>query len=125
MTPPRPPSEPSPPSQDSEQEFEQELEEVEQALVALKQRYTQVQTDQRRQAQLQQRLEELSQQQPNNRQPEMKAEIRRIKQQLEVLEVNLESQLLSWNSLKEPFWQAVRFGGLGIVVGWILKSCVG
>ncbi|MGL4619237.1 MAG: DUF2203 domain-containing protein, partial [Chroococcidiopsis sp.] len=45
--------------------------------------------------------------------------------QLETIEVNLESQLFSWGSLKAPFWQAVRFGGLGVIVGWILKSFTG
>ncbi|GAC1482640.1 MAG: hypothetical protein NVS2B14_21410 [Chamaesiphon sp.] len=49
--------------------------------------------------------------------------MKQIQDQIETLEVNLESQLFSWGSLKEPFWQAVRFGGLGVVVGWILKSC--
>jgi len=53
----------------------------------------------------------------------LKVELRQIKEQLEAIEINLESQLFSLGSLKEPFWQAVRFGGLGVVVGWILKSC--
>jgi len=119
-----PPSVPSSRSSpDPEGEFEQELAEVEQALQLLKERYNQVNTDRQQQAQLQQRLQELNHQQHQQRLPEIKAELQQIKQRLEVLELNLESQLFSWKSLREPFWQAVRFGGLGIVVGWILKSC--
>ncbi|MCA1993960.1 MAG: DUF2203 domain-containing protein, partial [Coleofasciculus sp. S288] len=62
--------------------------------------------------------------QSNNRQA-LQAELKRIKEELETIELNLESRLFSWGSLKEPFWQAVRFGGLGVVIGWILKSCAG
>ena len=121
----KPPQQPSEPSPLAEQEFEQELASIERSLVALKERYTQVQTDRRRQAQLQQRLNELNQELDQQQLPEIKLELRQIKQQLQVLEVNLESQLFSWNTFKEPFWQVVRFGGLGVVVGWILKSCAG
>jgi len=51
----------------------------------------------------------------------LKAELRQIKEQLEAIEKLRKPAVLG--SLKEPFWQAVRFGGLGVVVGWILKSC--
>ncbi|MEB3181270.1 MAG: hypothetical protein VKL59_19880 [Nostocaceae cyanobacterium] len=119
-----PPQEPSSRSSpDPEGEFEQELEEVEQALRLLKERYNQVKTDSQEQAQLQQRLQQFNQPQRQQRLREINAELQEIKQRLEVLELNLESKLFSWKSLREPFWQAVRFGGLGIVVGWILKSC--
>ncbi len=104
-------------------EFEQSLLDVEQSLVALKQRYTQVQQDLGRQADLQQRAIQVGQELRKNQLPQLKVELRQIKEQLEAIEINLESQLFSWGSLKEPFWQAVRFGGLGVVVGWILKSC--
>lgn len=107
-------------------EFEQELSEVERSLLALKERYEQVQRDQQRQAQLQHRREQIrrSGRQTRN-QPALKAELRQIQEQLETIELNLESQLFSWSAFKEPFWQAVRFGGLGIVIGWLLKSCAG
>lgn len=118
-----------PPSESSESdaqipdEFERSLFEVELALDALKQRYAQVQRDRQQQAELQQRLKQVQQQLHDRRLPQLKTELKQIKQQMEALEINLESQLFSWSSLKEPFWQAIRFGGLGIVVGWILKSC--
>jgi DNA repair exonuclease SbcCD ATPase subunit len=119
----KPPKEPSVPlSQENQnQDFEQELLELEQAIVALKERYNQVQADKFHQRELQQRLKQLR----YSQQPKRKAELKQIKQQLEVLEINLESQLFSWGSLKEPFWQAVRFGGLGVIIGWLLKSVAG
>ncbi|MEI6444825.1 MAG: hypothetical protein WCO29_17250 [Nostocales cyanobacterium ELA583] len=104
-------------------DFAQELEEVETSLRFLKDRYIQVQQDQQQKAQWQQELKNLKQ---NRKQtPEIKAELTRIQKQLETLEINLESQLFSWTSLKRPFWQAVRFGGLGVIIGWLLKSWVG
>lgn len=130
MKPPQEPSEPSdcaePDSQPVDLEgFERSLEDVEQLLGALKQRYAQVQHDWQRQVELQQRLNQVKKQLRRTQVSKLKVELRQIKEQLEVIEVNLESQLFSWGSLKEPFWQAVRFGGLGIIIGWILKSCAG
>ena len=110
-----------------EQEFEQEVLELERSLQSLKERYTQIQDDQSRQNALQQRLGQVQRDLRRTRsqeiRQELQAEMKQIRQQLDALEVALESQLLSWNSLKDVFWQAVRFGGLGVVVGWILKSC--
>jgi formylmethanofuran dehydrogenase subunit E len=111
------------PEENPQLDFEQELEEVETSLRFLKDRYAQVQKDQQQKAQWQQESKNLKQ----NRQqtPEMKAELTRLQKQLEAIEINLESQLFSWTSLKRPFWQAVRFGGLGVIIGWLLKSWVG
>ncbi|TBR59945.1 hypothetical protein BLD44_021820 [Mastigocladus laminosus UU774] len=119
------PQKPSEPPQEDNQEldFEQELLEVERSLVALKERHQQVVRDRRQQKQLQYKLYKLSQDQKPT--PEIEAELRQIQQQLEVLEVCLESQLFSWRVFREPFWQAIRFGGLGVIIGWILKSCAG
>ncbi|MBD0342554.1 MAG: DUF2203 domain-containing protein, partial [Microcoleus sp. Co-bin12] len=55
----------------------------------------------------------------------LKQELREIEKELETIELNLESRLFSWTSIIGPFWQAVRFGGLGILIGWILKSYAG
>ncbi|MBD0268408.1 MAG: hypothetical protein ICV77_08950 [Cyanobacteria bacterium Co-bin8] len=52
-------------------------------------------------------------------------EIKALQQQAEDLEMALTSQVFSWQQLKEPFWQAIRFGGLGLVVGWLLRGCAG
>ncbi len=118
-------SEPNQPDSDAD-EFEQALSDVERDLQALKERYEQVQRDRKRQAELQHRREQIrnSPRQSSDRQA-LQAELKQIKEQLETIELNLESRLFSWGSLKEPFWQAVRFGGLGVVIGWILKSCAG
>ncbi|MBD2120074.1 TRAFs-binding domain-containing protein [Trichocoleus sp. FACHB-262] len=132
-------SSPSPPEPDAElthadessgtfdQEFAEAVQELERSLQSLKERYTQIQDDQSRQNNLQQRLDQvqrdLRQTRSQEVRQELQAELKQIRQQLDALEVALESQLLSWNSLKDVFWQAVRFGGLGVVVGWILKSC--
>ncbi len=103
-------------------EFEQELEELETDLRLLKERYAQVQQDQQKKAQWQQELK--NPQQNKNQTPEIKEELKRIQKQLRVLELNLESQLFPWNSLKRPFWQVVRFGGLGVIIGWLLRSWI-
>lgn len=118
-------SEQNQPDSDAD-EFEQALLEVEQSLQSLRERYAQVQRDRTSRTELQHRREQVRKElrHTSNRQA-LQDDLKQIKDQLETLELNLESQLFSWGSLKEPFWQAVRFGGLGIVVGWILKSCAG
>lgn len=45
-------------------------------------------------------------------------ELKEIAQKLSDLENVLESQLMTM----EPFWSAVRFGGLGLLIGWGLKT---
>lgn len=105
--------------------LEQAIQELEQSLQVLKARYAQVQLDQQRQQELQQRLGEAERAKGPRRNRAAEAEIKQLRQQLEELEVALESQLFSWSGLREVFWQAVRFGGLGIVIGWLLKSLAG
>ncbi|GAP99449.1 hypothetical protein [Leptolyngbya sp. NIES-2104] len=97
--------------------FEQALEKVERSLFDLKDRYAQVQRDEQQLETLQERKANL---QSQRKSLTLKAELREIEQQLEELELNLESRLFSWSGLKEVFWQAVRFGGLGIAIGWSL-----
>jgi hypothetical protein len=96
--------------------FDESLQQVERSLTELKERYAQVQRDQQRQTELQERQAELK----STKTPALQAELRRIEQELETLELNLESQLFSWAGFKEVFWQAVRFGGLGLAIGWSL-----
>ncbi|MGB3207376.1 MAG: DUF2203 domain-containing protein, partial [Crinalium sp.] len=105
------------------------------SLVALKQRYAELQQGIKRQSELQQRAQEVQKEFRQSHLPQLQAELRRIQKQLAEIEVALESCLLSnkdllvlyWQGitqglLSQVFWQAVRFGGLGIVIGWILKS---
>lgn len=122
---PQQPSELNPDTPRDESEFVVALETVERSLAAVKERYTQIQVDRLRQAELGNRREDVRESVRQNPLPQLKKELREIEQELETIELNLESSLFSWGSIKQPFWQAVRFGGLGILLGWILKSYVG
>lgn len=104
--------------------FEQELAEVERSLQDLKARYTQVQQDQQQQAQLQQQRDQIRQALEQGGRSDLKAELKQVQEQIDALEVNLESRLFQWSSLKEPFWQIIRFGGLGVVIGWLLAFVI-
>jgi iron-sulfur cluster repair protein YtfE (RIC family) len=106
-------SEPQPNTQ-----LDQTLAELEEAFGTLQKRFEQVKRDRATQAQLLERQAELEAGDP----PSYPEELQQIQKDLEVIEVNLESHLFKWSTLKEPFWQAVRFGGLGVVLGWFLKS---
>jgi len=122
---PQQPSELNPETPRDECEFVVALETVERSLAAVKERYTQIQVDRQRQAELGHRREDTRESVRQNPTAQLKQELREIEQELESIELNLESSLFSWASIKQPFWQAVRFGGLGILVGWILKSYAG
>jgi chromosome segregation ATPase len=110
-------------------ELDAGIQEAQRSLVSLQERLAQVRRDRQQQQQLEHRRENLRRELRQNRGsnpsrlPELKEELRQIQSQLETLELNLESELFSLSSLKEPFWQALRFGGLGIIVGWLLKAC--
>ncbi|MGD1862230.1 MAG: hypothetical protein ACFB0E_19960 [Leptolyngbyaceae cyanobacterium] len=91
--------------------FDAALSQLEISIQVLRQRFEQAQELQARQRQFEQQ----------QRDPHLSPEaLQQLQQQLHDLEVQLESQLFDWRSLYEPFWQAVRFGGLGIIIGWIL-----
>jgi len=98
------------------EDFAQALDRVERSLQELKIRYIQVDQDQQQQATLQERQQQLK------HQPTLAArsELQQLEAQLEELEFKLESRLFTWHSVKEPFWQIVRFGGLGVLIGWFL-----
>ncbi|MEG3849726.1 DUF2203 domain-containing protein [Microcoleus sp. herbarium19] len=123
---PQQPSELNPETpREDESEFAAAIAAVERSLAALKERYTQIQVDRQRQVELGHRREDVRESVRQNPLPQLKQELREIEQELETIELNLESSLFSWGSIKQPFWQAVRFGGLGILLGWILKSYAG
>ncbi|MFK8182592.1 MAG: hypothetical protein AB8B99_04405 [Phormidesmis sp.] len=52
-------------------------------------------------------------------------ELAQMQDRIEALKVTLESHLLSWREIQEPFWQIIRFGGLGLIVGWFLNEWLG
>ncbi|NEQ48545.1 MAG: hypothetical protein F6K11_00190 [Leptolyngbya sp. SIO3F4] len=97
-------------------DFATALEETDKDFDALRQRYGEV-----RKA-----FEQRSQIQSTITQGHLpKAELTRLKKQLATLEETLENQLMSWNNLKEPFWQVLRFVGLGLVLGWFFRGWFG
>ena len=119
--------------------FVQELAAVEQALADLKYRYRDLQNALRQRVQMEEKREEVQTNQPKDA---LTQELGEINQKIQELSIDLESKLLTdadlqrilrqlyWEALKEGvlrewFWQIVRFGGLGVILGWILKSWAG
>ncbi|MGB3136109.1 MAG: hypothetical protein WBB18_04810 [Nodosilinea sp.] len=51
-------------------------------------------------------------------------EVARLQESVDSFEMELASRVVSWQHLQETFWQAVRFGGLGILTGWGLAWLV-
>lgn len=49
-------------------------------------------------------------------------DVQALQARLEQLEEELADVDMSWAVWVEPFWQAVRFGGVGIIIGWILRA---
>ena len=107
----------SPSSSDQDwQTFDADLTQLETSVAVLRQRFEQQRALLQQQRQIEQQLQR----------PDLSAqEIGNLQHRLEALELQLESQLFDWQALQEPFWQAVRFGGVGIIVGWILKAIAG
>jgi hypothetical protein len=102
-------------------EFDREIAELEAAIFALKQRHADTQLAAQEQVVLTRQRNELKQKKSNH--PEVKQELQMIRSRLAELDLTLESRLLNeWRLMWEPFWQAVRFGGLGILIGWFLAS---
>ena len=102
----------------SDSEMESVLTDVGQSLEELRTRYLQVKQDWQRYSELVNHKEKLGQTKANNFEKEpIKTELRDIEQQISELEIKLESVLLP-----DLFWQAIRFGGLGIAIGWLLKT---
>lgn len=113
------------PQNPDQEEIEEVLVSVEKAIATIQERVAQIKRDRQRQAELKNRIDEVIPQLQQLKSQQLKEELKQLTQELDTIELNLESSLFTWGSLKEPFWQAVRFGGLGIVIGWLLKSCSG
>jgi hypothetical protein len=98
--------------------FLESIAELEAEFQTLRDRYHQVGDADAARAELRQRQKLLK---GRGKSPETKQELAEIAEKLGELEVVLESQLLTM----EPFWTAVRFGGLGVLIGWGLKTWLG
>ncbi|HAC66142.1 MAG TPA: hypothetical protein DCF68_22070 [Cyanothece sp. UBA12306] len=121
-------------SEDEYEEFETALHNTEQSLIKLKERYRQIRQAQQRQAEIQQSLQEIEIEEsvPSS---EWEQEIKTLQEELEELSMILESRLLSPEENQglllaqvffiEAFWQVVRLGGLGVLLGWLLKTLAG
>ena len=104
------------------QQLEQDLQEIKQRLELVRQ----AQIDRTVFDIQQDKLKaDLGKTQNSQDQADLKAQIAQIQTQIEIAEVEIESRLVSWQSFREPFWQIVRFGGLGILLGVLIKSCAG
>lgn len=110
-------------------EVEAQLQQTEQLMQEVRQRFLQIKSRQSDRIALQQQQgdfrAEIGQTDDSDRKVALKTQLDQITEQLEIVEVELESRLISWNSFREPFWQIVRFGGLGVLLGVLLKSCAG
>lgn len=120
-----PPNVPPPESDSAEDELDAELRQIEQSVQELRDRHTQVTTALQAQQTLKVQQARLQHELRQHRTETLKQELAQVKSRMEELELTLESQLFSWGSLSEPFWQAVRFGGLGLLIGWFLRAAVG
>jgi hypothetical protein len=47
-----------------------------------------------------------------------------LQREVDEFELELATQTIGWQHVKETFWQGVRFGGLGVVIGWVLAWIV-
>ncbi len=56
---------------------------------------------------------------------ELKSQLQTVQTQLQEIETSIFSEMITLSIFKEPFWQIVRFSGLGFLLGFFLKSCVG
>ncbi len=112
------------PSNDPQEEddFATALDDVQSSLDQLKQRYTQVIAAQEQRSELRAQYNRTQSELRRHRTQQLKDELKGLKKKLDELDVVLESQLFSWSSVKEPFWMAVRFGGLGVLIGWGVRA---
>jgi hypothetical protein len=102
-------------------EFDLQIAELDRTLSALKHRHADTQLAAQEQVVLTRQHNELKHKGSSH--PEVKQELELIRSRLTELDITLESRLINeWRLMWEPFWQAVRFGGLGIIIGWVLAS---
>lgn len=106
----------------TEIDIETQIINLEASLEKVKQRYQQIKIDSAKRDELIIEKKAVEEELANNHQDSLKSELNYIKNELAEIEVRLESDLFKWSNLSEPFWQAVRFLGIGIVIGWILNN---
>jgi DNA repair exonuclease SbcCD ATPase subunit len=124
----------------NDDDFLVQLGQVETAIAALKYRYRDLNNALQQREKLTQQQAEIEKEQETHPRVELEQQLQEIQRQIQELSIELESRLLNdgelqkilrqlyWQALKqgvlqEWFWQIVRFGGLGVIIGWLLKSC--
>jgi len=116
-------------SPDLWQEIELQIQEAEESLVLVKQKFDEARTTDIDRSDLQIQQQEIEAKLKCKislrQRQELKAEIATIQTQLEDVDTAIAAQLITWSSFKEPFWQIVRFSGLGFLLGVLVKGCVG
>jgi hypothetical protein len=113
--------------------FLSDVAELETKLADLKHRYQQVQTDDTAWTELQARQQVVQSRGQSLASQQELQEIAGLEQVLEnqlltILEQVLENHqaLAGWSNLfHDLFWNTVRFGGLGLLIGWSLKTWLG
>lgn len=128
----------SPLSDPRQQQFEQALYLLEQSLLTLKARYAKVRAGQQAACELEQHRHDLEVKWQMEQLPDLEKELHSLQEQQQALALDLESELLTntqlqtlfWQGLRqgilgEAFWQILRFGGLGLLLGWTLKAWAG
>lgn len=107
----------NPTAGNEETDLDLELDRLAQEIADLKQRHLDVQLAERERVVLERTRNELKSKGQNR--PEIKQQLKQIKQRTSELDLVLESRL--FNEI-EFFWQIVRYVGVGIVLGWCLCS---
>lgn len=105
-------------------EFSEALEEAEITLKQIRDRYQEIKTAQLEKSQLEQTLSHLQRDINQKTQVEqsittLEAEVAQVQAQIQSLSITLESQLWKW---QEPFWQFIRFFGLGFAFAFLLQK---
>ncbi len=126
------------PAAESELDFLKDLAKTEQTLAQLKQRYQQIQDARQQQEQIENKQQQIQQEWEKTQLSELHSQLERLQEQLDELKIILESELLSSQQSRQLFfeairqvflaglfWQIVRFGGIGVLVGWLLKAWAG
>lgn len=110
---------------DFDTEFPAALTEADNTLQQLRERYLEIKTAQAEKAQLEKQLENVQTSLAEKAQAEqamaaLQSELEQVQGQIQTLGMTLESQLWKWHDLKEPFWQFIRYFGLGFATAVIL-----
>jgi uncharacterized alpha-E superfamily protein len=120
---------PSDNSPDSWQEIELQIQETSELLESVNQKFDEAKATDRDRQNLnlqQQAIEHKLKTKLNLRQrQELKSQLQTIQTSLEDIDTAIAAQLVTWSSFKEPFWQIVRYSGLGFLLGILVKGCVG